>query len=95
MPSYDLIIAAVDGGEPALTGSTVVKIQLLDVNDSPPQFSNTNFTATIQVCDKIEPFLSCFSGVMHFWDDQLTVLLTACDELTRLLYRWLNPVCNR
>ena len=46
---YELVIAAIDNGVPALTSSTLVKIELLDINDSPPQFSNTNFTATIQV----------------------------------------------
>jgi hypothetical protein len=62
LPSYELIVAAIDGGVPSLTSSTFVKIQLLDVNDSPPQFSNTNFTATIQVFEKKMTF--CHSGII-------------------------------
>jgi len=46
---YHLKIVAVDGGVPALTSTTDVTVGLLDVNDSPPQFTNSNFTATVQV----------------------------------------------
>jgi len=46
---YNLKIVAVDSGVPALTSSVDVTVELLDVNDSPPQFLNSNFTATVQV----------------------------------------------
>jgi len=46
---YNLKIVAVDSGVPALTSSVDVTVELLDVNDSPPQFVNSNFTATVQV----------------------------------------------
>ena len=46
---HHLKIIAVDAGVPALTSSVDVTVELLDVNDSPPQFSNSNFTATLQV----------------------------------------------
>jgi len=46
---YNLKIVAVDGGMPALTSTADVTVELLDVNDSPPQFTNDNFTATLEV----------------------------------------------
>ena len=46
---YNLKIAAVDAGVPALTSTADVTVELLDVNDSPPQFTNDNFTATMTV----------------------------------------------
>jgi len=46
---YSLKVIAVDSGVPALTSSVDVIVELLDVNDSPPQFANNNFTATVQV----------------------------------------------
>jgi len=46
---YNLKIVAVDGGMPALTSTADVTVELLDVNDSPPQFTNDNFTAILEV----------------------------------------------
>ena len=47
--SYNLEILALDSGSPSLTGTTTVSIELLDVNDSPPRFLESNYTAVIQV----------------------------------------------
>ncbi|XP_032741308.1 protocadherin alpha-3-like [Rattus rattus] len=38
---HHLLITAVDGGKPELTGSTQVKITVLDVNDNAPAFEKT------------------------------------------------------
>jgi len=46
---YNLKIVAVDAGVPALTSTAEVTVELLDVNDSPPQFTNSNFTVTVPV----------------------------------------------
>jgi len=46
---YNLKVIAVDAGVPALTSTADITVELLDVNDSPPRFSNSNFTATVQV----------------------------------------------
>lgn len=46
---YSLKIIAADAGMPALTSTVDVTVELLDVNDNPPQFSNSNFTATVEV----------------------------------------------
>ena len=42
VPSYELIIGAIDTGSPPQTGSVTVKIELLDVNDNGPVFDPTD-----------------------------------------------------
>ncbi|XP_007957554.1 protocadherin alpha-3-like, partial [Orycteropus afer afer] len=39
-PEHHLVITAVDGGKPELTGTTQLKITVLDVNDNAPAFEN-------------------------------------------------------
>ncbi|XP_031221292.1 protocadherin alpha-3 isoform X17 [Mastomys coucha] len=41
IPEHHLLITAVDGGKPELTGTTQVKITVLDVNDNAPAFEKT------------------------------------------------------
>ncbi|XP_057644558.1 protocadherin alpha-3 isoform X9 [Chionomys nivalis] len=41
IPEHHLLITAVDGGKPELTGTTQVKITVLDVNDNAPAFERT------------------------------------------------------
>lgn len=45
--NYTLIIEAYDGGNPQLTANTTVIIQVTDVNDNSPIFTQTSFTALI------------------------------------------------
>nr|XP_039327708.1 protocadherin alpha-3 [Saimiri boliviensis boliviensis] len=40
-PKYHLLITAIDGGKPELTGTTQLKITVLDVNDNAPAFERT------------------------------------------------------
>ncbi|XP_049643301.1 protocadherin alpha-3-like [Suncus etruscus] len=40
-PEHHLLITAVDGGKPELTGTTQLKITILDVNDNAPEFERT------------------------------------------------------
>ncbi|KAL2779024.1 protocadherin alpha-3 isoform 2 precursor, partial [Daubentonia madagascariensis] len=40
-PKHHLLITAIDGGKPELTGTTQVKITVLDVNDNAPAFERT------------------------------------------------------
>ena len=40
-PEHHLLITAVDGGKPELTGTTQLKITVLDVNDNAPEFEST------------------------------------------------------
>lgn len=37
--SYELVVEAVDGGSPQLTGSAMVQVTVLDINDNPPRFT--------------------------------------------------------
>nr|XP_036871897.1 protocadherin alpha-3-like [Manis javanica] len=39
-PEHQLLITAVDGGKPELTGTTQLKITILDVNDNAPEFES-------------------------------------------------------
>lgn len=41
-PTYSLIVGAIDTGIPAQTGTTIVKIQLSDVNDNGPTFDENS-----------------------------------------------------
>lgn len=43
--SYLLSVTAVDNGQPAISNSTVVTIEILDVNDNPPVFAESLYTA--------------------------------------------------
>ena len=45
--SYLLNITAQDGGSPALTGSMLLTINVLDINDNAPVFSQPSYTASI------------------------------------------------
>uniref|UniRef100_A0A8C6CHW9 Protocadherin alpha 3 n=1 Tax=Moschus moschiferus TaxID=68415 RepID=A0A8C6CHW9_MOSMO len=40
-PEHHLLITAVDGGKPELTGTAQLKITVLDVNDNAPEFEST------------------------------------------------------
>lgn len=47
--SYVLEILAKDNGVPVLSRQTLLNIEISDANDNPPLFSQTNYTAVIQV----------------------------------------------
>ncbi|VDL93855.1 unnamed protein product [Schistocephalus solidus] len=42
---FDLLVTAIDGGFPALTGTLSVTVNLIDINDNAPVFLNTNSSA--------------------------------------------------
>lgn len=46
--SYVLEVEAVDSGFPTLTGTATLSIEILDVNDSPPRFSQPAYSTTVQ-----------------------------------------------
>ncbi|XP_048076819.1 protocadherin alpha-3-like isoform X1 [Ursus arctos] len=46
-PEHHLLITAVDGGKPELTGTTQVKITILDVNDNAPEFERTVYRVSL------------------------------------------------
>lgn len=41
---FELIVIAIDGGEPSLTGSLSVTVVLMDINDNTPVFDRTNIS---------------------------------------------------
>uniref|UniRef100_A0A3Q1I5G8 FAT atypical cadherin 1a n=1 Tax=Anabas testudineus TaxID=64144 RepID=A0A3Q1I5G8_ANATE len=45
---YTLMVVASDNGVPPLSSSTVINIDISDVNDNPPLFSQTNYSLIIQ-----------------------------------------------
>lgn len=46
--SYVLQVEAVDSGFPTLTGTATLSIEILDVNDSPPRFSQPAYSTSVQ-----------------------------------------------
>uniref|UniRef100_A0AAV2LEZ3 Protocadherin Fat 1 n=1 Tax=Knipowitschia caucasica TaxID=637954 RepID=A0AAV2LEZ3_KNICA len=45
---YSLTVLATDNGLPALSSTTVINIDILDINDNPPLFSQANYSLIIQ-----------------------------------------------
>ena len=46
-PVYDLTVLAVDRGTPPLNGTTMVYVNIKDVNDENPKFSQSTYLASI------------------------------------------------
>lgn len=49
MSGYTLKVVAVDNGVPPLSSSAIINIDISDVNDNPPLFSQANYSLIIQV----------------------------------------------
>jgi protocadherin-16/23 len=47
VPTYSLVIEAVDGGSPPLKGTLTVNVTILDLNDNPPTFDQQRYYATL------------------------------------------------
>lgn len=45
---YSLTVLATDNGVPPLSSSTIINIDILDINDNPPLFSQANYSLIIQ-----------------------------------------------
>ncbi|XP_051869474.1 protocadherin-10-like [Pristis pectinata] len=46
--SFQLVMTAVDGGNPPRSGTTQINISLLDINDNTPVFENEVYTASLE-----------------------------------------------
>jgi len=47
VPTYSLLIEAVDGGNPPQKGTLTVNVTILDLNDNPPTFEQQRYYATL------------------------------------------------
>jgi len=56
---YDVILAAFDGGDPPLNGSTSLKIVIDDVNDNAPVFEQAVYTAFVYENDTSGACCAC------------------------------------
>ncbi|XP_064244273.1 protocadherin gamma-B5-like isoform X12 [Passer domesticus] len=45
--SFELVLTAVDGGEPAMSGTVLIRINVTDANDNPPVFSKSVYEARV------------------------------------------------
>ena len=69
--SFLLVVSATDGGSPAQSRSALVEMKVIDVNDNPPQFSQTSYTVTIR--EDAHPGFRVSAGVSAMDVDQQTV----------------------
>ncbi|XP_010212718.1 PREDICTED: protocadherin Fat 4-like, partial [Tinamus guttatus] len=53
---YELLVVVSDNGVPQRQNFTYVSIQVLDVNDNPPQFTKAQYSATVRVATAKEGF---------------------------------------
>ncbi|XP_053812873.1 protocadherin gamma-B5-like [Vidua chalybeata] len=47
LSSFELVLTAVDGGEPARSGTVLIRINVTDANDNPPVFSKSLYEARV------------------------------------------------
>ena len=57
--SYIFTVIATDGGTPALSNTTQVTVQVLNVNDNSPIFSPNEFQRTLQECNQLTHTCLC------------------------------------
>lgn len=51
--SFILSITAMDRGSPATSNTTLVTVQLIDINDNPPLFSSSSYTTTVSESEHV------------------------------------------
>ncbi|NXG21238.1 PCDGH protein, partial [Grallaria varia] len=51
--SFDLVVTAVDGGDPARSGTVQIRVNVMDANDNPPVFSKRLYE--VQVAENLPP----------------------------------------
>lgn len=88
MSTYNLQIRATDSGVPELVSFALVQVQVNDVNDNPPLFSQHNYSAFVHVsiigitqhynklCHTYHVMLNNITGGQKTWMDCLP---TFCD----------------
>ncbi|XP_041846857.1 protocadherin alpha-3-like [Melanotaenia boesemani] len=63
MAEYNITIIATDEGTPPLTSTSVVNIQLSDVNDNPPRFSEQEFNVYVKENSPVGAVIKTVSAV--------------------------------
>ncbi|XP_041846856.1 protocadherin alpha-3-like [Melanotaenia boesemani] len=63
MAEYNITIIATDEGTPPLTSTSVVNIQLSDVNDNPPRFSEQEFNVYVKENNPVGAVIKTVSAV--------------------------------
>ncbi|XP_066552585.1 protocadherin Fat 4-like [Amia ocellicauda] len=59
---YELVIVASDNGIPQRTAATDLTISVLDVNDNPPVFTESNYTASLNLTSPARTFVTSVSA---------------------------------
>lgn len=49
-PRHSALLTATDNGDPALSSTAMLHLDIVDYNDSPPSFSDTLYTVSGQFC---------------------------------------------
>ena len=47
LPVHEVVVEALDGGQPQLSSSTVVRITVIDIDDTPPQFAMDAYSTSV------------------------------------------------
>ncbi|CAL1528286.1 unnamed protein product, partial [Lymnaea stagnalis] len=64
-PSYQLLVRAVDGGEPRLTGTLTVNIEVLDVNDNAPVFDRSRYAVNVSEGNAVDSVVVAVRATDH------------------------------
>ena len=58
---YSIIVYAIDHGSPPLTGTTMVNVTVLDVNDVSPRFNHSSYNVTVKENQNSSNAVTCFA----------------------------------
>nr|XP_023405781.1 LOW QUALITY PROTEIN: protocadherin gamma-B1-like [Loxodonta africana] len=90
--SHRLILTAMDGGDPPLSGSTQIRIQVTDANDNAPVFSQDVYTVSLR--ENVPPGTTVLRVMATDQDEgvnaEITYAFHNAPASTNLLFR-LNP----
>ncbi|XP_048667640.1 protocadherin gamma-B2 isoform X16 [Marmota marmota marmota] len=72
--SHLLVLTAVDGGDPVLTGTTQIQIKVIDANDNPPVFSQDMYKVSLK--ENIPPGTSVLKVTATDQDEGINAEIT-------------------
>ncbi|KAM9740532.1 protocadherin alpha-8-like isoform 2-T2 [Menidia menidia] len=62
MPSHNVTITATDGGNPSLSSTTIISLDISDINDNAPQFSSPNINVYVRENTQVGAVLKTVSA---------------------------------